>query len=171
MAWRDCWGTSPCRNARELSEAFFAGKPRKRGKFEVVVYDTYVEYKAYGRGIAMRLLEDKIPDMMTDLLLHGNEPPCRKFEVTWGGMQFEKDIARHLRGLHVTGVECAQNETRYQDQRFAELCGKPVEGDKWYTLEEAAASTLQHPPPRKQRIVVQRLYGNVNPTLPLPGFA
>lgn len=183
MAWGDCWGSSPSRNARELAEAFFAGKARKRGKYEVRLKGLYIEYLAFGRVIAGGIPDENVPEVMRLALLEGEEPLYRKFEVSWNGFSFEKDIARHLRGLGVAGVECAQKETRYQDQRFAELCGKPVEADRFYTLEEAAASTLQHPESRVARMAREareRKAGIpwypvkepfVNMTLPLPGFA
>lgn len=172
MAWGDCWGSSPSRNAKELAAAFYDGRARKRGRYQVKIVNAfYIEYHAFGRPIARRTLEDKIPEMVRLALVEGTAFKIEPLAFCWAGFSFEKDIARHLRGLGVPGVERAQNETRYQDGRLPELCGKPVIGDIWYTLEEAAASTLKHPAPRVTKQVREKREGFVNLTLPLPGFA
>ena len=144
------------KGAREVAEAFYAGKKRTRGN----AHTDGRTYFLFDHPIARRTPVEEIPEMVAEKLL-GNNPP-RLLEFSWAGYATSTTEA-HLKALGVPGAW--KGTWNQREPRKPEICGRPVDCSRWYTLEEAAALPKYEPPPKQKRTEF------VNLTPRLPGFA
>lgn len=154
MAWGDAWGSGPCRNAKELAEAFYEGRCLKFGKSHVKLdFNHGMECAVYTYNdavIARRVVHPE--ELVTWLLMHSERPQVRALEFRpW---HFDKGEARHLQALGVDAKWCSNKLTTY----FGGYYAGPF---NWVTLDDLKALPKWIGPAKKPR------HQFVNTTLPL----
>lgn len=158
MSWPDVWGSSPCRNARELAEAFREGRTLRRSGCHVDAHPHFPYCWAYyykDRIIAYHTPERMIPDVVAQRLLGRSVTvyPFR-FAPTFA----DRAEARHLQAL---GVDA---EWQWGGRPF--LCfGADIGKEGWITIEQAKALPKWVEPPKPARRPRPEQF--VNLTMPL----
>lgn len=151
MSWNGGWCNhySP-ETARQVAEAFWAGKYRKRSNCET---DGKV-YKLEGHVIARRVPPEDVPEQVTNALRGGKAYPA--FSFTFAGYP-TKTTARHLRALKIDA------EVFGIKNPVCRISGKIVDPSTWYTPEMIDELVNPVPPPKVPR--PDKAF--VNLTLPL----
>lgn len=138
------WGGGSGKTARAVAQAFFDGKPRKRGN----VHTDGTTYFLFNNAIARRVSDNEVPDVVARVLLGENPVRRQRFEVSWAGWP-TATTERHLDALGVPGAWKGSDSQR--NPRPPEICGKPVDAHAWYTLADAAARPAWTEPPKRRR--------------------
>lgn len=137
MAWG---GNHGGKGAREVAAAFYAGRKLTRGNCRT----DGKTYWLFDHPIARRVPPEDVAEVVADQLVNGDAP--RLLEFSWAGYPTQTTEA-HLEALGVPSVWKGSDSKR--EPRKPEICGKPVDPNRWYTLEEAAALPAYEPPPRR----------------------
>ena len=141
MTWG---GNHGGKGAREVAAAFYAGRKLTRGNCRT----DGRTYWLFDNAIARRVPPEDVAAVVADKLGNGEAP--RLLEFSWAGFPTQTTEA-HLEALGVPGVWKGTSNKR--EPRKPEICGRPVDSSRWYTLEEAAALPVYVKPSRPRRFV------------------
>lgn len=151
MGWGGGWGNHSPQTARDVAEAFYAGKTRKRSNCHTDGQTYWLE----GNPIAWRIPDDQMADEVERAMF--GKVVRRPLEFSFTGWTTEM-TCRHLQALGLdaqihTDWETGPRGGRGNSFYVATLNGRAVQSTVRYTLEELAQMPKWEPSFKPRAVV------------------